>query len=484
MIEQNLRVLFLAAEATPFVKIGGLGDVAGTLPQALRALPAAPDVRLVLPLHAAINKDDYALSPVAAFNIAYSDGPMRAEVFETVVDGLPVYLIAGTPITADAPVYSPDAAVDGVKYTFFSLAALELARILSWQPEIVHAQDWHAAPAVYAVGMRRAQDVYYRQTGTLLTVHNLPYLGNGAQDALRAFGLPAAEHSTLPDWAWHMPLPLGLLSADKINTVSPGYAAELLTPEFGSGLHDFLATRQEDISGILNGLDMTVWDPHNDSHLPVNYDQSELAERVENKRWLQDELNFAVNPSIPLLSIVSRMDSQKGIDLALAGLRLVAERPWRLVILGTGDPVLEEQARQLGREFPNRVRILMRFDEGLARRIYAGADMILIPSRYEPCGLTQMIGMRYGCVPIGRAVGGLRDTIIDYDADREESTGFLFTEAAPEALAAAIERALGVFFEKRAWRGLQMRGMREDFSWVLSAEKYYALYQSIMTAKF
>jgi starch synthase len=408
----------------------------------------------------------------------------RAEALMLELDGLPVYLIAGPLIPADAPVYTPDAGADGVKFTFFSLAALELARQLDWAPHVVHANDWHTAPAVYALGLRREGDAFYRHTATLLGLHNLPYLGVGAGQALADFGLPPASNSALPEWARDVPLPLGLLSADHIVAASPTYAQEILTPEFGSGLQEFLETRSGRISGILNGLDVERWNPHDDSLLAVNYSVDDLTQRAANKVALQAEFDLQPDLNVPLLAMVTRMDHQKGVDLVPEALRLLvssrthARLPWQAIILGTGDPGVEAAARQLEVDFPSRVRAALRFDAALSHRLYAGADMLLIPSRYEPCGLTQMIAMRYGCVPVARATGGLRDTIADFDRSAD-STGFLFNEPTPEALAGALVRALHTYARPRAWHGLQSRGMRRDFSWARFARQYLELYLSL-----
>ena len=248
----SLRVLFIAAEADPFIKIGGLGDVAGSLPPALQAISSQTedsgefssiDVRLVIPFYGVIRHQDYPLQHVATFNVASVDGPIQTEAYMTKVKNLPVYLLSGSPIKTDAPVYTADASVDGVKFTFFSLAALELARALNWPPHIVHANDWHTSLAIYSLGISRERDRFYYNTAGLLGLHNLPYLGSGAETALEEFNLPPASSSPLPKWAQSMPLPLGLLAADHIVAVSPTYAKEILTPEFGYGLQDFLITR-------------------------------------------------------------------------------------------------------------------------------------------------------------------------------------------------------------------------------------------------
>ncbi|MBS1248792.1 MAG: Glycogen synthase [Chloroflexi bacterium] len=478
-----IRVLSLAAEAAPFVKIGGLGDVAGALPAALRALPTPVDVRLVLPLHNVIDQSQFEFEPVASFTIPHVDGELIAEAFRTTVRGVPVYTISGVPIISSPTVYSSDAGMDGAKFTFFSLAALELARTLQWRPHIVHAHDWHTAPAIHALATTREEDEFFRETATLLTVHNLPYLGVGAGGCLAEFGLPPAPDSPLPYWAENLPLPLGLLAADHINTVSQGYAAEILTSEFGAGLDEFLKTRANSITGILNGLDLEVWNPQTDQKIKIRYAKGAFKKREENKAALLEEVELTADPERPLLGVITRMDHQKGLDLIPNALRDLAGQAWQAVILGTGDPDLEDAARRLDAEFPN-VRAIIRYDDGLARRIYAGSDMLLIPSRYEPCGLTQMIAMRYGCVPVARATGGLRDTIIDYHAEegegRKRSTGFLFEEANPKELGQTICRALKVYQDKRRWRGLQHRGMKRNFSWERSAEKYLEVYQELI----
>lgn len=474
-----LKVLFLTAEAAPLVKVGGLGDVTGSLPGALRALPGDPDIRVCLPFYPSIKKSTRELTHVADFEIAHKSGPLQANVFQSIVKGVPVYLLDGPTVDSSPDVYSGDNIQDGTKFTFLSLAAMELARIIKWKPDILHAHDWHTAPAVYWLSIARKEDDFFRQTRSLLTVHNLPYLGQGAESVLAEFGFPAARFSPLPGWAKGLPLPLGMLTADRINTVSPGYAEEILTAEFGANLEDFLKTRQEDLSGILNGIDMNSWDPERDPELPVTYSAMSLNKRTENKSRLQRELGLEIDPQKPLLAMINRMDFQKGVDLVPDALRALRDLDWQAAILGTGDPELEQAAKTLGDDYPQ-VSVVLKFDSSLARRIYGGSDIILIPSRYEPCGLTQMIGMRYGCVPLARATGGLKDTIIDYHSNRKESsTGFLFQQATPRALAKTIRRSLDVYSDKRRWRGLQRRGMNADFSWIKSARAYLDLYNEL-----
>ncbi len=474
-----MKILFLAAEAEPFVKIGGLADVAGSLPLALRALSAqAPDglsydVRLVLPLHQSIKIDPSALQLVAEFFIDRDGISVPVKVFEISHHGMPVYFISGAPISNTSTVYSTDPAQDREKYVFFSLAALELTHYLGWVPDIIHANDWHTAFALYAVHSRQMV-LSSPHPRTVLTVHNLAYLGGDSSDVLSAYRLmPLSDHS-LPTWAQSQPLPLGLWSANAIIPVSPTYAREILTPDFGCGLDPYLNTRVKNLTGILNGLDVDFWDPGKDKTLSACYDAAQLSARQVNKTALQTTLVLKQDIDVPLLVMVGRVDYQKGLDITFEALRRLAGLNWQFVILGSGDPALEETARRFQSEFPDKVRSVIRFDSDLSHLLYGGADMFLMPSRYEPCGLAQMIAMRYGCVPVVHSTGGLKDTV------QEGRTGFLFQDADPVSMEGALLRALAVFADPGQWQQFQRNGMLEDFSWPRSARQYTSIYSSIL----
>jgi starch synthase len=471
---KTLNILFLASEADPFVKVGGLGDVAGSLPLALRALPnASLDVRLVIPFHNAIHSGSFPMQREVEFTIPRSGVDVPVEVFRTELQGLTVYLVSGDPILRSEKVYDADPHADSEKYVFFSLAALELARRLAWRPNVIHANDWHTAASVYAL-KRRAKERFWARTKTILSVHNLCYMGAGSEDALTAYGLPPVEAPELPAWARHVPLPLGLWAADKIVAVSPSYAEEIQTPEYGCGLEGFLLSRRQQVTGIINGIDNLLWDPASDGFLPVNFTAETLPARNGIKSALQSQCGLTLDANIPLLGMVTRLDQQKGVDLALGALRSLPDgEPWQAILLGTGNAALETAARQLETDFPNRVAAVLRFDGKLAHQIYGGADILLMPSRYEPCGLAQMIAMRYGCIPLARATGGLRDTIAD------GRTGFLFSEASAPAMTAALRRALAAFRDRESWQTMQTSAMAENFSWENSALKYAALYRSL-----
>lgn len=470
---QTINILFLAAEAEPFVKVGGLGDVAGTLPRALRAISNENiklDVRLVLPYHTVIRPD--TLRPLGIYSIPRGSSDVQVEAFEGILDGMPVYFLNGEPIRASGSVYSSNNKLDGEKYTFFSLAALELPQQINWTPDIIHANDWHTALAAYGNLVRR-WDEKTRRVSSIVTIHNLPFMGPDVSENLEAYGLPLAK-TDLPDWARVMPMPLGLWASDAIVAVSPTYAREILHEEFGCGLQDFLMNRTDSLRGILNGLDTDSFDPQTDSTLAANFNADSLSLRPRNKAALQERVGLPVDPDVPVLGMVTRMDVQKGVDIALKGLRMMGRQNWQLVLLGAGDPKLEAMAKKLQEEMPDRIRVETRYDAKLARQIYGGADVFLMPSRYEPCGISQMISMRYGCLPLVRAVGGLQDTVTDGE------TGFAFVEAKVKPFNDAVRRALSLYPERARWTEMQKAGMALDFSWPHSARQYLELYKKLV----
>jgi starch synthase len=491
-----INILFLASEADPLIKVGGLGDVAGSLPAALRKLgnldqtiPAEIDIRLVIPFHPAIARDQRLIQKVAEYKVHTIRDQIPVDAYALDLDGLSVYLIDGPPIKQEAGVYSSDLSADGFKYVYFSQAALTLPKYVGWKPDILHANDWHTSPAVYSLALNRPLDRFYQRTASLLTVHNLPYLGAMTEAALDAFDLLPAQNTSLPVWASHMALPLGLLTADSIVAVSPGYAKEIMTPEFGAGLQSFLRAHSNKVTGILNGLDTQKWNPLTDTVIQARYSIENLQDRFANKVHLQEELELESNLQIPILAMVTRMDPQKGVDLAVDALRNMITSspnsvpPFQIVFLGTGDPTIEQAVCHLEQDFPAHVRARISYNERLSRHIYAGADMLLMPSRYEPCGLSQMIAMRYGCVPIARATGGLIDTISD-PAATPLSTGFLFKQATPGSLAEAIQRALAVYHQTPGnWHEMQLRGMQQDFSWDRSALEYLKQYKKLLDSQ-
>ena len=473
-----MKILFLAAEAVPLSKVGGLGDVAGSLAKALAAL--GHDVRVALPFTGVIDRARFQPEIVARFEVPHLAGPQTARVSVVQEAGVTFYLIAGPPIPRAKRIYGSGIQEDGPKFIFFSLAALGLCRALDWAPDILHAHDAHPGPAVYWLATDGARDAFFQATASVFTIHNLAYQNTGAAPYLREYGLAPSDSPLLPDWARDSLMGLGLAHADAINAVSPTYAREVLTPELGCGLDQMLTARETRLSGILNGIDLEHWDPARDKNLKARFTVETLEKRAANKRALQKELGLPLLAAAPLAAVISRVDYQKGVEIAIPAVGQFLQSEAQFVLLGTGEARLEDEFKRLGREFKDRASINLRFDEALARRIYAGTDLLLIPSRYEPCGLTQMLAMRYGAVPVVRRTGGLVDTVTDYTVPRR-STGFVFTDYNATDLVEALRRALAVYHQPARWRALQVRGMRRaatHFSWAASAQHYLTLYQT------
>ena len=468
-----MKVLFLAAEAAPFVKVGGLGDVAGSLPLALAAL--GHDVRLAIPGYGAIDWPRFQPKPAGSFEVPHAGGRDPGQIWEIESD-VPVWLLTGPLIPRDQAIYSESLAVDARKFLFFSLGALAACRALDFRPDVIHANDWHTGPAVLRLATTRGHDPFLRDTASVFTIHNLPYTGRGAGPYLAQYGLPASPAlAFLPDWARDSMLGIGLATADFLTTVSPTYAKEIQTPEGGHGLDATLRARADRLRGVLNGIDVRAWDPSTDPALAARFDRATLEKRSANRAALAEEAGLAPDPNAFLLGMVSRLDSQKGFDIALPVLAGWLESGGQLVALGSGDPAIERGLAELELAFPGRASVRLRFDPPYSRRIYGGADGILIPSRYEPCGLTQMLAMRYGAVPIARRTGGLADTIVD--VGDPGGTGILFDGYDPVSLAHALDRAVRVYAHPESWSELQRRGMEKDFSWDRSAAEYEAIYR-------
>ncbi len=484
----SLNILFIAAEADPFVKVGGLGDVAGSLPRAIASLTKANglehniDIRLVIPYYQQIKDQSIPVKRVTSFALDSIQGPVQAEVYSTTTTGITTYLISGEPINRNTAVYGEDFKSDAEKFVFFSLACLALPHVLEWRVDILHANDWHTAVAAHALKAMVDKPRELKTTRSILTIHNLPFMGAGAEEGLTKYGILPSPNKNLPPWGKTLPLPMGLAAADQIVAVSPTYAKEILTPEYGCDLQKFLRTRKNRISGILNGLDTQTWDPFTDPFIEVNFNITQMKEKKKNKAALQKEFGFDQDENIPLLILISRMDPQKGIDIALEGLRLIKDIPFQAILLGTGMVRLENACRELADVFPQKIHTSIQFNARLSHRMYAGADILLMPSRYEPCGLAQMIAMRYGTIPVARATGGLMDSIID-ESENEHATGFLFSTAEPVSFSRALQRAIEVFNNNDRWHRLKQNAMSQDFSWSRSALEYVKLYISLAGIK-
>ncbi|HET7010645.1 MAG TPA: glycogen/starch synthase [Anaerolineales bacterium] len=466
-----MNILFLIAEATPWVKVGGLGDVGGELPHALRRL--GHDVRVFLPAYpgSSLPRGE----PALRLDLPRGKETLAVGIYESQSGGEKIYAVDGDPVRWASGVYG-DPMADAEKFLFWTMAALEACRVQDWRPDIVHAHDWHAALALVRLSELRRREPFWSTAAGILTIHNLGHLGAGSDALWNVYGLKPLAADDLPEWARTLPLPQGIAAADRLSTVSPTYAEQIRTPELGVGLNAFIEARASRLKGILNGLDLASWNPWRDPSVRYRFSSRRLEPRDKNRTALRRELGLPDEPDTPLLGFIGRLDPQKGLDLALAALETRFSSNWQFVLIGTGRWELARQATGFATAHAGRARFLERHDAPLSRRIFAGADILLVPSRYEPCGLVQMIGMRYGCIPVVHNTGGLRDTVVDYRLP--DSTGFVFDAPDPEALAHAIDRALETHSDKRRWRALQRRAMARDHSWESSARQYVDLYRS------
>ncbi len=469
----------LAAEAAPLAKVGGLADVVGSLPKALQAL--GHEVRVAIPGYGAIDWTRHNPRRRTGFPVYTTWGAPEAEIWEVPVDGVPFFLVTGSPIPRERWIYGRSIEEDGPKFVFFSLAALFSAEALDWKPDVVHAHDSHTGAAVWWLATEGRDNPWFRDVASVFTIHNLPYSAQGAGRALGDYKIRKSDALlALPESYRDSLMALGILGADWLSTVSPTYAREILTPGGGHGLDGVLRARQDHTAGILNGIDTDSWNPATDPDIIATFDAATLPRRARNKTELQKEAGLEPDSRMPLLAVVSRLVSEKGFDIAAPAIKRWLDRGGQFVLLGTGDPALEHEYAQFEVRYPHRASVRLRFDARYARRIYAGADALLLPSRYEPCGLAQMIAMRYGCVPVARRTGGLADTVVD--AGDPGGTGLMFDEFHPWALWDALDRALKVYAQPAKWAELQRNGMARDFSWSKSGREYAALYERAVAA--
>jgi starch synthase len=478
---QPLKVLILAAEIVPFVKVGGLADVVGALPKALKAL--GHDVRLVMPRYKQVDPERFHLETICkAVSVPMGTYQVHVDVREgTIGEGIPVYMI-------DAPRYFERENIygytdDGERFILFCRAALEAMHVLQWSPDIVHCNDWHTGIVPNWMHTVYHDDPFLSQAASVYTIHNLAYQGIFGYRLLEVAGVAAngflypqiAELANVVDIMGR-----GILFADAITTVSERYAQEILTPTFGERLDHLLRSRRDRLFGILNGVDYQQINPATDHFIHSQYNELNLEQRVQNKSDLQAYAHLPVREDVPLLAMISRLTDQKGFDLLSQVIEPVLAQGIQLVVLGIGDQHYHEMFQNLAARYTDQVAIFLTFNTELAQRIYAGSDMFLMPSRFEPCGLSQLIAMRYGCVPVVRSVGGLADTVQEYDPYCDEGNGFVFSDYNPWELFAAIVRALTVFRFKTNWRTLQLRGMAADHSWHASALRYVDVYRNAL----
>lgn len=486
-----MKVLLAAAEIFPLVKTGGLADVVGALPGAL--ISAGAEVRLVLPGLPAILAGVEGLETVCELGAMFGAGRVTLRLGRIAHNGVSAYVIdapylyrrAGNPYQDGDGNEWPD---NIQRFALLGWVAAHLAAgelDTDWTPEVLHAHDWHAALACAYVASHPGQRV-----ATVFTIHNLAYQGLFPVQDFHLLGLPS-RLMVSQGLEFHGNLSFmkaGLKFSQRVTTVSPNYAREIATEEFGCGLDGVIRVRGATVSGILNGVDASVWNPATDDSIPSVYSARSLKGKGVCKSALQQELGLHVDAKAPLLAVVSRLTSQKGLDLVLAALPTLMQGSTgggaQLAVQGNGDSALEAAFAAAAARYPGRVAVWLRYDEALAHRMMAGADAMLVPSRFEPCGLTQLYALRYGTVPVVRQVGGLADTVVDVTRESIQSdtaTGFMFGQATTVGLDHALARALDAYRNPALWRQLMLRGMAQNFSWDVAAAQYLSLYSELLT---
>jgi len=483
-----MRVVFATSEAAPIAKTGGLGDVCGSLPKALSAL--GHDVTIFMPFHRQareyFERNGQAVEPVIPpTTIAWDGWAAAAAYFRTTLPGteIPLYLVANDFFFDRNAIYAlrSDGYDDGFeRFTFFCRALIQGCELLGISPEILHAHDWHAAllPVYLDSGLRGSPQ--FRATRSVYTIHNLNYQGIAPASRFGVVGLhprywaaDALEHFGEVNL-----MKGGIIFADQVTTVSPNYAREIRTPAYGAGLDGVLRSLSFKLTGILNGIDVDEWNPANDAYIEAHYDAEKLSGKAIAKRMLAREAGLKYLAKTPIMGVVSRLIEQKGLQLLAPVFSRLLRAGAQAVVLGSGEPAIEQAFTAVAAAQSDRCSVTIGFDNAYAHRIYAGADMLLVPSIYEPCGLNQMYALRYGTVPVVRLTGGLADTVVPFDGtNQDEANGFGFIGATPADLYSATWIAMLNHRDSRSWKALQRNGMSEDFSWDRSAREYDAVYR-------
>jgi starch synthase len=462
-----MKILFVSPEVVPFAKTGGLADVAGSLPKALKEI--GHDVRVFMPRYRKVTGDRK---------------PVTREVSEGRIpdSGVIVYFYENEEYFGSREelyqVKGRDYPDNLERFTAFCQAALKFLKEINWRPDIVHCNDWQSALVIAYLKIIYKDDPFFQRTATVYSIHNMGYQGAFPKDKLPLTGLGWDQF--VPDklefWGNIALTKAGFVYADVINTVSETYAKEIQTPEYGHGLEGLLRSRTRDVYGIVNGLDYDVWNPATDPQIVKRYNRMTLSLKVENKIALQKEQDLPQRKTIPLMGMISRLADQKGFDILAGAIEDILHLHCQLVILGTGEPKYHELLKKMKEKYPEHIGVNLGFDAALAERIYAGSDLFLMPSKYEPCGLGQLISFRYGTVPIVRSTGGLADTVKEFDPKTGEGDGFTFSQYASKALLSAVKKALQTYEKKSIWKILQEKVMDYDYSWDASAKTYVSLY--------
>jgi starch synthase len=476
-----MKLVFVTAEADPFVKTGGLGEVMGSLPAFLHK--QGVDVRVIMPKYSAIaERFQREFRHLAHFDVSVAWRKQYCGLDEMVYQGVHYYFIDNEYYFSRPRIYGEYD--DAERFAFFSRAALEsLIHIPGFKPDIIHCQDWHTALIPLMLKAFYSREPLYYPMKTVFTIHNLKHQGIFSKEILSDILGLGMEYFTEDTLEFHGAvnfMKAALLYADRVTTVSPTYAEEIKSSYYGEKLDGVLRKRSQFLMGILNGIDYEVYDPCNDPYLVRPYDDFHLA-KEENKKHLQNVFGLSVGGDRAVLGMVSRLADQKGVDLLAHVMEEILELDVQMVILGTGEDRYEEMLRYFASKYPGKLAIKLEFSDKLAHEIYGGADMLLMPSRFEPCGISQMIAMRYGTVPIVRETGGLKDTVIPYNEMTDIGNGFSFENYNAHELLFAVQHAVGIYQQdKLVWDNICQNALKCDFSWDRSANAYIEIYESLL----
>ena len=470
-----MKVLFATSEAYPFIKTGGLGDVAGALPSELVKLGV--DARVILPYYSDIaDKYKSTMSYIGNLSVPVAWRNQYCGVFEQTVGGVKYYFIDNEYYFKRTGIYG--FYDDAERFAFFSRAILEVLWLIDFYPDVLHANDWHTALVPVYLDAYYIQREEYKNIKTLFTIHNIEFQGKyGREILLDVVGLKKEKESIL-DYAGLVNFMKGAIeSSNAVTTVSQSYAKEILDPFYSYGLEGILRERSYKISGVVNGIDVNLYNPSKDKALFAKFDKKNISGKLDNKKGLCSMLNIAYSENTPIIAMITRLTEQKGMDLVMRVIEDILSRDVQLIVLGTGDWRYETKLRDIESRYPEKMKALITFSSDLANKIYASSDMFLMPSKFEPCGLSQMIAMRYGTIPIVRETGGLRDTVIPFDGDN--GTGFTFYSYNAYDMLGAIDRAISVYNDKDNWAKLIKNAMSADFSWKKSAKEYVKIYEKL-----
>lgn len=475
-----MRILFATSEAVPFAKTGGLADVSGTLTRFIRRL--GHDIRIIMPYYQCVEEGEFGLTrTVERFIVPVGERQIEAEILEGRLDDVPVYFIKKDRYFGRPRLYGTahgDYPDNAERFIFFSRSILEAANILGFRPDVIHCNDWQTALVPVYLKTLYSVNPFLSKTASVFTVHNLAYQG-----AFWYLDMPMTGLS----WDLFTPERLefygnlnllkgGLVFGDILTTVSKTYSKEIQTPEYGCGLDGVLRARKGDVYGIINGIDPEEWNPATDEDIEAPFSATSLKGKEKNRKALRKELGLRES-TVPLLAFVGRLAGQKGVDLLVEVIKRISAADAQFVVLGSGEEHLRKLLEEAAREHPQNVSVHTGFDSGLAKRIYASADMFLMPSRYEPCGIGQLISLRYGTIPVVHRTGGLADTVTDFNATTGSGTGFTFREPTVESFSKTLSKAIRVFRDQNDWTSLMQNAMACDFSWEKSAARYVRLYE-------